>query len=202
MRIELLDWLEKECTTLKEICEYHSDEISIAEDQSDVTEDTSSLFNSLKRRRHWLLSNQKLIRTFTSYCILHSAQNHRLASVLMELILLLLEIQQETNGVQDDATLQTKTFPLFIASVSTCKMFVSSPLSFIEDQCTDLLLTITQLNQAPPFGTSISLIKKVYNLCQGLSSCLYQSLSCLDDVKKQDRGGGYLSQIKTSTSVF
>ncbi|KAI6176952.1 hypothetical protein M3Y97_00854600 [Aphelenchoides bicaudatus] len=186
LRIELLDWLEKECTTLKEICEYRSDDITMI-DHPDSSEEKTDLFSSLKRRRCWLLANQKLIRTFTSYCILHSAQNHRLTSVLMELILLLLEIQQETNGVQDDATLQTKTFPLFIASISTCRMFVSSPLNFIEDQCTDLLLTIAQFNQAPPFGTPISLIKKVYNLCQGLSSCLYQSLSCLDDVGRNDR---------------
>jgi hypothetical protein len=187
LRIELLDWLERECTTLKEICEYRSDEVTFIDHQSNSAEEKSDLFSSLKRRRCWLLANQKLIRTLTSYCILHSAQNHRLTSVLMELILLLLEIQQETNGVQDDATLQTKTFPLFVASISTCRMFVSSPLNFIEDQCTDLLLTIAQFNQAPPFGTSISLIKKVYNLCQGLSSCLYQSLSCLDDVGRNDR---------------
>lgn len=183
LRVELLDWLEKECTTLKEVCQYRSDEF----EELLSVEDKTDLFSSLKRRRYWLLANQKLIRTFTSYCILHSAQNHRLTSVLMELILLLLEIQQETNGVQDDVTLQTKTFPLFVASISTCRMFVSSPLNFVEDQCTDLLLSIAQFNQAPPFGTPISLIKKVYNLCQGLSSCLYQSLSCLDDVDRLDK---------------
>jgi hypothetical protein len=186
LRIELLEWLEKECTTLKEVCEYYTDESSEYSEDLTIT-NKPDLFTSLKRRRNWLLANQKLIRTFTSYCILHSAQNHRLTSVLMELILLLLEIQQETNGVQNDTNLQTKTFPLFIASISTCRMFVSSPLNFIEDQCTDLLLSIAQFNQPPPFGTPISLVKKVYNLCQGLSSCLYQALSCLDDIKNVDK---------------
>lgn len=100
LRIELLDWLEKECATLKEICEYHTDDFGLVDDPTSTSEDKNDLFSSLKRRRLWLLANQKLIRTFTSYCILHSAQNHRLTSVLMELILLLLEIQQETNGVQ------------------------------------------------------------------------------------------------------
>lgn len=45
-------------------------------------------------RRNWLNKNQKLIRAFTLYCTLHSAQNPRLTSALMELLLLLLEIQQ------------------------------------------------------------------------------------------------------------
>jgi hypothetical protein len=108
----------------------------------------------------------------------------------MELILLLLEIQQETNGFQDGTTLHTRAFPLFVASISMCRMFVSSPLNFIEDQCTDLLLSVSEFKQPPPFGTSVGLLKKVYNLSQGLSSCLYQSLSCLDDVGRFDRGSG------------
>ncbi|KAI6235649.1 hypothetical protein M3Y95_00074000 [Aphelenchoides besseyi] len=202
LRVELLEWLERECTTLKEICEYRVDETK--DDSNEVVDanDKTDILNSLRRRRQWLLGNQKLIRTFTSYCILHSAQNHRLTSVLMELILLLLEIQQEANGFEVTNSLQTKAFPLFVASISMGRMFVSSPLNFIEDQCTDLLLTISQILQPPPFGTSLASVKKMYNLCQGLSSCLYQALSCLDDVNRSDRTRGGVLTTRLRTQSF
>lgn len=47
------------------------------------------------QRRRWLCSNQKLLRAFTSYCILHDSQNHRLTAALMEFLLLLMEVQQD-----------------------------------------------------------------------------------------------------------
>ncbi|CAD5215760.1 unnamed protein product [Bursaphelenchus okinawaensis] len=174
LRHEMMNWLAKECSILKDVCDYSVD--------SNIDEDNP--FVDTVTRRKWLLSNQKLIRTFTSYCILHSAQNHRLTSVLMELILLLLEVQQETNGYSQLEVVQTKAFPLFNASISACRMFVSSPLNFLEDQCTDLLSTISKLRRPPPFSTPFSMIRKIYNLCQGLSSCLYQSLSSADDFEK------------------
>lgn len=62
--------------------------------------DLDSKINSAIRRRKWLLSNQKLLRSFTSYCTLHSAQNYRLISALMELLLLLLEVRQDMGVVQ------------------------------------------------------------------------------------------------------
>uniref|UniRef100_A0A914RD74 Uncharacterized protein n=1 Tax=Parascaris equorum TaxID=6256 RepID=A0A914RD74_PAREQ len=55
---------------------------------------------SALRRRRWLRSNQKLLRSFTSYCTLHSAQNYRLTSALMELLLLLLEVQQDSGNLR------------------------------------------------------------------------------------------------------
>ena len=106
-----------------------------------------------------------------------------------------LQMQQDANtagasgvgSVVQRSGGHANSFPLFVASVSTCRMFVSSPLHFIEDQCTDLLLTILKLQQPPPRATSLSLVKKIYNLCQGISSCLYQSLSTLEGTS---RGGG------------
>uniref|UniRef100_A0A1I7WD23 FPL domain-containing protein n=1 Tax=Heterorhabditis bacteriophora TaxID=37862 RepID=A0A1I7WD23_HETBA len=200
-----------------------------------LQKDRSEIVIKLKiasKRRKWLIANQKLLRcyadeinktligkslfrSFTSYCVLHSAQNHRLTSALMELLLLLLEVQKDT-GVQhlneriSDAIflkeiihLETvpdmNSFPLLVSSVSSTKMFVSSPLSFIENQCYDLLSTIADMTSVPDIDnhlqkvitiliiqmiflnfTPICQAYMLYNLSQGLSSCLYQSLCDVD----------------------
>lgn len=41
------------------------------------------------------------------------------------------------------------TFPLLDAAVSTPKMFVSSPLAYIENQGSDLLAAISELSDVP-----------------------------------------------------
>ena len=46
------------------------------------------------RRRMWLTANQQLLRTLSSYCSMHSSQGVGLASVRMELLLLLQELHQ------------------------------------------------------------------------------------------------------------
>lgn len=50
--------------------------------------------DSHRSRRHWLQSNQPLLRMFLSYCSLHGSHGGGLASVRMELILLLQESHQ------------------------------------------------------------------------------------------------------------
>lgn len=50
--------------------------------------------DSQRSRRHWLQSNQPLLRMFLSYCSLHGSHGGGLASVRMELILLLQESHQ------------------------------------------------------------------------------------------------------------
>ncbi|KAJ1356067.1 hypothetical protein KIN20_013691 [Parelaphostrongylus tenuis] len=59
-------------------------------------------------------------------------------------------------------------------------MFVSSPLSFIENQCYDLLTTIADLTTVPDIDNHLEKAYKLYNLSQGLSSSLYQSLCDMD----------------------
>ncbi|KAK6061406.1 hypothetical protein COOONC_00930 [Cooperia oncophora] len=59
-------------------------------------------------------------------------------------------------------------------------MFASSPLSFIENQCHDLLTTITELTTVPDVGNHLQKAYKLYSLGQGLSSSLYQSLCSVD----------------------
>lgn len=75
------------------------------------------------RKRKWLVAHQKLLRSFTSFCALHSAQNHRLTSALMELLLLLLEVQKDTGNVHLSEPLpDVNAFPLLVASVSSTKV--------------------------------------------------------------------------------
>ncbi|KHN85693.1 DmX-like protein 2 [Toxocara canis] len=202
LRFQLFKWLEKEVDMLKEVCDYQSsaDETAAAimEEPDDTDEviseqssniplhealrndriDLTARIRSAMRRRHWLRSNQKLLRSFTSYCTLHSAQNYRLTSALMELLLLLLEVQQDSGNLRhlNEPMPVVHSFPLLVASVSSCKMFVSSPLHFIENQCSDLVLTIVEIEEPPRIDNSLAKVYKLYNLCQGLSSCLYQSL--------------------------
>lgn len=48
----------------------------------------------------------------------------------------------------------SNAFPLIVASVSPLKMFVSSPLAFIETQCHDLLSSIADISSAPQLKES------------------------------------------------
>lgn len=57
--------------------------------------------DSQRSRRHWLQSNQPLLRMFLSYCSLHGSHGGGLASVRMELILLLQESHQVIKTCTD-----------------------------------------------------------------------------------------------------
>ena len=204
LRCELFRWLEKECVVLRDICDYQMDlslntsgQISDIEEiselqhitLSDLNEDHSSYGRSARHRRAWLSAHQKLIRTFTSYCALHAATNYRLTSVLMELLLLLLELQQD-KSIWCQHGDKICPFPLLVGSLSSCRMFLSSPLHFIENQTNDLLLTISEIKEPLGFGLSLPKVYELYNLCQGLSSCVYQSLTDIDNFSVFDNADG------------
>lgn len=151
-------------------------------------------FENSIRRHNWLIGHQKLLRTLISYCSLHSALNYRLTSIQMELLLLLLEIQRTTGTSQLLSNCfffgfifflnlnlasfsDIHPFPLLTSALSSCRMFVTLPLNFIQNQCCDILLTIAEFKDPPTMDLILPKIYKLYNLCQGLSSCVYQSLS-------------------------
>ncbi|GMR60970.1 hypothetical protein PMAYCL1PPCAC_31165, partial [Pristionchus mayeri] len=201
LRYQLFHWLEKEIDVLKRLCDYRTSEPEephvddLVEEHVEDGNSPSALHEVISKdralmaarykiamhRRKWLVSNQKLLRSFTSFCALHSAQNHRLTSALMELLLLLLELQKDNTSSSLRETLpDMNSFPLLVASVSSYKMFVSSPLAFVENQCYDLLMSISELVHVPKLDHSIKKVFILYNLCQGLSSCVYQSLSDVD----------------------
>ncbi|CAJ0959160.1 unnamed protein product, partial [Mesorhabditis belari] len=216
LRYQLFNWLESEVEVLKNLCDYRTtdtqNEVDITDEGTDFVssrshspvpmhealKNDSAEFNARVRigvkRRRWLASNQKLLRSFTSYCQLHMAQSHRLTSALMELLLLLLEVQTDT-GMNNLAGLpDSNSFPLLVSSVSPLRMFVTSPLLFIEMQCHDLLSSIAELSNVPQLKESALLkYSKLYGISLGLSSCLYQSLSETDSFHR--------SQLRHQTSA-
>lgn len=108
LRYQLYHWLEKEVVALQKACNYtveseavqsgispKVDETSLNEmsgELSDIQLNEQQKENS--QRRQWLIKYQTLLRMFLSYCILHGSHGGGLASVRMELILLLQESQQ------------------------------------------------------------------------------------------------------------
>ena len=113
------------------------------------------------RRRRWLKGNELLLRTLLSYCGVHGSQGGGLASVRMELILLLQELQQDRRSsgasVNRDVTNQTNqqqpqqqqqqqllspvplptNLPLLAASVAGAKIIMTDPVRHLE--VTDLV---------------------------------------------------------------
>lgn len=103
LRYQLYHWLEREVVALQKTCDYS---VEVEEIQSGAsvmpeettlhenTEDIADQQKNFQKRRQWLLKYQSLLRMFLSYCILHGSHGGGLASVRMELILLLQESQQ------------------------------------------------------------------------------------------------------------
>lgn len=108
LRYQLYNWLEREVVALQKTCEYNIEaddsqrEIIPVMGENSLSERGEDLSDiQLKeniQRRHWLIKYQSLLRMFLSYCILHGSHGGGLASVRMELILLLQESQQVNRG--------------------------------------------------------------------------------------------------------
>ncbi|XP_055154736.1 dmX-like protein 1 isoform X5 [Symphalangus syndactylus] len=109
LRYQLYHWLEKEVIALQRTCDFCSDaeelqsafgrnedEFGLNEDAEDLPHQTKvkQVRENFQEKRQWLLKYQSLLRMFLSYCILHGSHGGGLASVRMELILLLQESQQ------------------------------------------------------------------------------------------------------------
>ncbi|VDK82754.1 unnamed protein product [Onchocerca ochengi] len=78
-------------------------------------------------------------------------------------------------------------------------MFASSPLSFVKSLCSDILLSLVDFSEPPQIESSLTKIYKVYSLCQGLSSCLYQSLCDISNIYESSHGAlARLSRITTA----
>uniref|UniRef100_A0A3B4BDC8 RAVE complex protein Rav1 C-terminal domain-containing protein n=1 Tax=Periophthalmus magnuspinnatus TaxID=409849 RepID=A0A3B4BDC8_9GOBI len=127
-----------------------------------------------RSRRHWLLSNQPLLRMFLSYCSLHGSHGGGLASVRMELILLLQEsLQNETARPVTTPCSQPHlaSIPLLVACTSNVKTVVANPFVYLTNLSHDLLQTINALD-SPPHPD----IYVLHTLAASLSACIYQCL--------------------------
>lgn len=131
-----------------------------------------------KKRKEWLRSNEALLRTLLSYCSLHGAHGGGLASVRMELILLLQELQQEQNQTQLLSPLPfPTTLPLLAASVAAQKTVIADPLRHLQSMTHDIIQTVVEL-EGPPLilPPNYSEVYVLRDLGTSLSACIYQSL--------------------------
>lgn len=106
LRHQLCHWLEREVVALQKCCGYNpylqqgAGGISVELGQVNGASGDELEYQGTKvkevqhKRRLWLQRNQPLLRIFLSYCSLHGSHGGGLASVRMELILLLQESQQ------------------------------------------------------------------------------------------------------------
>lgn len=131
------------------------------------------------KRKAWLKANETLLRTLLSYCSLHGASGGGLASVRMELVLLLQELQQEKTQQQLLSPLPfPTTLPLLSACVAGNKTVIADPVRYLQSHTHDMLQTVVDLRN-PPIGLKAPLACEIFvlrDLAVALSACIYQSL--------------------------
>uniref|UniRef100_A0A6B2EFJ9 Putative rabconnectin n=1 Tax=Phlebotomus kandelakii TaxID=1109342 RepID=A0A6B2EFJ9_9DIPT len=227
LRYQLYVWLEREVEALRQLCNYscadaeaHTTEDGAAGDDRDTPvpsarpstvekptlheilmqekQDFEAKVQRAAKRKRWLKANETLLRTLLSYCSLHGASGGGLASVRMELVLLLQELQQEKTQQQLFSPLPfPTTLPLLSACVAGNKTVIADPVRYLQSHTHDMLQTIVDL-QNPPTGTKISLSPEVNvlrELAVALSACIYQSLCDSDtfSVKQATESSGFHS---------
>uniref|UniRef100_A0A8B9KQK6 Dmx like 1 n=1 Tax=Astyanax mexicanus TaxID=7994 RepID=A0A8B9KQK6_ASTMX len=174
LRHQLCHWLEREVVALQSCCGYNPYLQQLAEgisaDLSQVRvgdeQETQGAAEEARvvqrRRRLWLQRNQPLLRIFLSYCSLHGSHGGGLASVRMELILLLQESQQVRS---------ITSVPLLLACTASSKTVVANPIVHLTNLTHDVLHTINSLDSPPNPDIYV-----MHMLAASLSACIYQCL--------------------------
>nr|XP_040051616.1 dmX-like protein 1 isoform X2 [Gasterosteus aculeatus aculeatus] len=183
LRCQLYQWLEREVVALQRCCSYKPclPELSFQGDApvSGLVEDErpgSPHGDSQRSRRHWLQSNQPLLRMFLSYCSLHGSHGGGLASVRMELILLLQESHQDDSTQPVVPCGQPTSIPLLMACTSNVKTVVANPLVYLTNLAHDILKTINSFDSPPHPDVVNNEIYVMHTLAASLSACIYQCL--------------------------
>ncbi|KAM9695063.1 dmX-like protein 1 isoform 1-T1 [Trichechus inunguis] len=192
LRYQLYHWLEKEVIALQRTCDYCSDveelqsafgetgdEFRLNEDAKDLPHETKvkQLRENFQERRQWLLKYQSLLRMFLSYCILHGSHGGGLASVRMELILLLQESQQETSEPVFPSPLsEQSSVPLLFACTASAKTVVANPLLHLSNLTHDILHAIVNFDSPPHPDIQNNNVYVMHTLAASLSACIYQCL--------------------------
>uniref|UniRef100_A0AAX7U8L6 RAVE complex protein Rav1 C-terminal domain-containing protein n=1 Tax=Astatotilapia calliptera TaxID=8154 RepID=A0AAX7U8L6_ASTCA len=167
LRYQLCLWLEREVLTYTYLNSFANFESEC------FCQPGSPRGDSHRSRRHWLQSNQPLLRMFLSYCSLHGSHGGGLASVRMELILLL----QESHQVQSSSPLFLPTsIPLLMACTTNVKTVVANPLVYLTNLTHDILQTISALDSPPHPDVVTNEIYVMHTLAASLSACIYQCL--------------------------
>ncbi|XP_063931709.1 dmX-like protein 2 isoform X3 [Zophobas morio] len=203
LRYQLYIWLEKEVEALRQLCNYATTDIvepleleAAPEMENAACEagtrptlheilvqeklDFEAKVQRAAKRKRWLRANEILLRTLLSYCSLHGATGG-LASVRMELVLLLQELQQEKTHQQLLSPLPFPTsLPLLAASVASSKTVIADPIRYLQCLIHDMLQTMVEL---PKPNTSQNQLLVLRDLAIALSACIYQSLCDSDTFK-------------------
>ncbi|XP_068165550.1 dmX-like protein 1 isoform X2 [Antennarius striatus] len=184
LRYQLYQWLEREVVALQRCCSYKPclPELSVQGDAPvsvlvEEEQPRSPRGEIQRNRRHWLQSNQPLLRMFLSYCSLHGAHGGGLASVRMELILLLQESHQNDpfHSALTPCCQQT-SIPLLMACTANVKTVVANPIVYLTNLTHDILETISALNSPPHPDVVNNEIYLMHTLAASLSACIYQCL--------------------------
>ncbi|XP_062045262.1 dmX-like protein 1 isoform X4 [Lepus europaeus] len=192
LRYQLYHWLEKEVIALQRTCDFCSDaeeppstfgknggEFGLNEDTEDLLHQTKGkqLRENFQEKRQWLLKYQSLLRMFLSYCVLHGSHGGGLASVRMELILLLQESQQETSEPLFTSPLSEQTsVPLLFACTASAKTVVANPLLHLSNLTHDILHAIISFESPPHPDLQSNRVYVMHTLAASLSACIYQCL--------------------------
>ncbi|XP_045775741.1 dmX-like protein 2 isoform X3 [Maniola jurtina] len=196
LRYQLYIWLEREVEALRRLCGYVSapgaasgGELICADGDPPPLPEKPTLHQLLirekadfeakvqraVRRKKWLKANETLLRTLLSYCSLHGAGGGGLASVRMELVLLLQELGQDKQHQQLLSPLPfPTTLPLLAAAVATNNTVVADPVRHLQSVAHDMLGTLGELGI--PGGSATRLLHTLRELAVALSACIYQSL--------------------------
>uniref|UniRef100_M4APN4 Dmx like 1 n=1 Tax=Xiphophorus maculatus TaxID=8083 RepID=M4APN4_XIPMA len=174
LRYQLCQWLEREVQThnstfLQKVVAFLS-----------IVELTFCKFKLelVQVRRLWLQSNQPLLRMFLSYCSLHGSHGGGLASVRMELILLLQESHQVNKRLFSSFLFnldsQPTSIPLLTACTVSVKTVVANPIVYLTNLTHDILHTINALDSPPHPDVVNNEIYVMHTLAASLSACIYQ----------------------------
>ncbi|XP_034938961.1 dmX-like protein 2 isoform X2 [Chelonus insularis] len=205
LRYQLYVWLEREVDALRQLCNYSAnadgDVTNVTEYEGGMVDDIApyrpgeqptlheilvaekldfeAKVQRAARRKKWLKANETLLRTLLSYCSLHGASGGGLASVRMELVLLLQELQQEKTQQQLLSPLPfPTTLPLLSASVASNKTVVADPVRHLQSLAHDMLQTLVELRNPPALDRNSHYCEVfiMRDLAIALSACIYQSL--------------------------
>ncbi|XP_055025061.2 dmX-like protein 1 isoform X2 [Misgurnus anguillicaudatus] len=188
LRHQLCHWLERGVAALQRCCGYNpflqqlpegiSADLSRlgAGDDPEVLGAPEHARDVQRRRRQWLQRNQPLLRIFLSYCSLHGSHGGGLASVRMELILLLQESQQDVSQQISVPAQQHASVPLLLAWTARSKTVVANPIVHLTNLTHDILHTINAVDSPPHPDVLNNEIYVIHTLAASLSACIYQCL--------------------------
>ncbi|CAF0735297.1 unnamed protein product [Rotaria sordida] len=141
----------------------------------------------LLRRRQWLQSNEHLLRTLVSFTSLHGMHGGGLASVRMELLLLMHELYRDRRTQLKYPIPFPTQVPLLIANLSIALSVSNSAISYMKDLSQDLLRTMNTWLTLPKLTDKSVQIVAIRDLSIALASCVYQSLCHTNENQTNER---------------